>query len=384
MLGIKKLLVITKFLILIIILSVLPSNLLAIGDNTLFIQKGENLVDSKATLETKALFVNLKKLARAKLLIGHQNTTFRGIGWINKESRSDVKIVTGSFPAVYGWDMNIMDNSLLPKLIRDAYARGGINTISWHMQNPVTGKRYDDTTEAVKHILPGGHKHLEFTSILDRFAVFLDKLKDKKGHPIPIIFRPWHENTGFWFWWGTRSCSSQEFIKLWQFTVHYLRDKKNVHNLLYAYSPDKIGIRDKKSYLTNRFPGSDYVDIFGIDHYYSKKSEDLLKQLRFIVELAEEKNKIPALTETGPEQGLSKVDLTDWFTIFFLKPIKRDQIARKIAYALFWQNSNQDHFWVPYPEHKMALDFKKFYDDPFTVFEDNLPDVYSFPLETSK
>jgi mannan endo-1,4-beta-mannosidase len=364
-----------------ILLSILPSNLFANDDEKIFIEAGGILADPNATIETKALFVNLQKLAKTRLLIGHQNSTFRGVGWINEDNRSDVKSVTGSFPAVYGWDLNIMENPLLPKLIRDAHARGGINTISWHMRNPVTGGGYDDATVAVKHILPGGYKHIEFTHTLDGFVDFLDKLKDKNGRPIPLIFRPWHENTGYWFWWGTKSCTSQEFVKLWQFTVHYLRDNKNIRNLLYAYSPHKMGITDKNSYLTNRFPGEEYIDVLGIDHYYNEKPEDLVIKLRFIVELAEEKNKIPALTETGPEEGLSKIERADWFTGFFLEPIKKDQVARKIAYALFWQNIDQNHFWVPYPGHKSASGFKKLYNDPVTVFEDDLPDVYSFPMK---
>jgi mannan endo-1,4-beta-mannosidase len=339
------------------------------------------LVDPDATKETQAVFFNLRRLAKNKLLIGHQNSTDYGIGWKNEDNRSDVRSVTGSYPAVYGWDMAVMDNPRLPKLIRESHARGGINTISWHMKNPVTGGPFSDTTEAVKHILHKGQNHEKFKETLDRFVTFLGDLKDDNDHPIPLIFRPWHENTGDWFWWGTKSCTAPEFIELWQFTVKYLRDTKNVHNLLYAYSPSQTGIRDKRNYLTNRFPGEEYMDIIGIDHYYHEDPQALISQLRIVVTLAEEKNKIPALTETGVAQGLGRTDIGSWFTMAFLEPIKRDPVARRVAYALFWRNARTEHFWVPYPGHRNAPDFKKLYDDPFTVFEDHLPDVYSLPMK---
>lgn len=57
------------------------------------------------------------------------------------------------------------------------------------------------------------------------FVEYLGELKDKEGRPIPIIFRPWHENNQRRFWWAVRG-DGQDFIKLWRFTVEYLRDAK--------------------------------------------------------------------------------------------------------------------------------------------------------------
>ncbi|MCP4629765.1 MAG: hypothetical protein GY850_40600 [bacterium] len=296
--------------------------LILCGNSHSFTGADLSLVDPDATKETQAVFFNLRRLAKNKLLIGHQHSTDYGIGLKNEDNRSDVRCVTGSYPSVYGWDMDVMGNPRLPKLIKRSHARGGINTISWHMKNPVTGGPFSD-----------------------------------------------------------KSCTPREFIELWQFTVKYLRDTKNVHNLLYAYSPSQTGIRDKRNYLTNRFPGEEYMDIIGIDHYYHEDPQTLISQLRIVVTLAEEKNKIPALTETGVAQGLGRTDIGSWFTMAFLEPIKRDPVARRVAYALFWRNARTEHFWVPYPGHRNATDFKKLYDDPFTVFEENLPDVYSLPMK---
>ena len=54
-----------------------------------------------------------------------------------------------------------------------------------------------------------------------------DFLKDI--HPIPVVFRLFHEMTGWWYWWGTHSCETQDFIDAWQYTVDYIIDFKAPH-----------------------------------------------------------------------------------------------------------------------------------------------------------
>ena len=66
---------------------------------------GAGLTDPQATPQTRALFHHLRELARSKLLFGHQDTTAYGVGWWAEEGKSDVKSTTGSYPAVYGWDI---------------------------------------------------------------------------------------------------------------------------------------------------------------------------------------------------------------------------------------------------------------------------------------
>jgi mannan endo-1,4-beta-mannosidase len=59
--------------------------------------------------------------------------------------------------------------------------------------------------------------------------------------------------------------------------------------------------------------------------------------------------------------------------------MKADPVARRIAYAMVWRNSKPGHFWIPYPGHPDVPDFKAFYADPMTVFERDLPDMYTMP-----
>ncbi|MDZ7721879.1 MAG: hypothetical protein U5R06_03385 [candidate division KSB1 bacterium] len=62
-----------------------------------------------------------------------------------------------------------------------------------------------------------------------------------------------------------------------------------------------------------------------------------------------------------------------------LQPLKYDSLATSIAYAAVWRNESTSHHFAPYPGHSSVSDFLDFYHDPFTLFEQNLTDMYSFP-----
>ena len=158
------------------------------------------------------------------ILFGHQDALMYGHSWRavpgDDLDRSDVKDVCGSHPAVLGFDLggielgddcNLDGNPF--SMMREAavahHERGGIVTFSWHPRNPLTGgDSWDVSSSAVvASVLEGGEKHELFMQWLSRCADFLASLKDSKGSPVPVIFRPWHEHTGSWFWWGRDLCS---------------------------------------------------------------------------------------------------------------------------------------------------------------------------------
>jgi mannan endo-1,4-beta-mannosidase len=93
------------------------------------------------------------------------------------------------------------------------------------------------------------------------------------------------------------------------------------------------------------------------------------------VQLADEYGKVPALTETG----LTGLTNENWFTTVLLDPIKADPIASRIAYFLVWRNYSIKHHYAPYPGEKAVPDFLKFYNDPITIFEKDLPNMYVMP-----
>lgn len=357
---------------------------------------GPNPIDKDVSVQTKNLFLNLLNLSKNKILFGHQNSFKEGKGW-KFNGTPDIKQVSNFYPSVVGFDFrDIMKRPsfYIPfyrEKIKDFHSKGGIITFSWHMENPATGGSFYDKTPAIKKILPGGSKHSEFKSRLDKFANFAKGLRDDQGRHIPIIFRPWHEHNGNWFWWsfseddchtfcwwpGVRryyeKLSSANFIKLWRFTVTYLSQVKGVHNLLYAYSP---GVIEKREYLW-RYPGDKFVDILGLDQYMPS-TRDFLSSIKDIVIIAKERGKIAALTETGDEG----VPNSRYWTDELIGPIKRDFIASNISYVLVWRNSgdDDDHFFAPYPGHNSSDNFVEMVRDPFVLMlGEQDKNIYSEP-----
>lgn len=346
-------------------------------------------IDNNASTETINLFNNLLELTKEHVLFGHQDDPAYGIGWAYEDGKSDCKMTAGSYPAVYGWEIgglelgnpkNLDDVPFetMRELIVESYLRGGVTTISWHGYSPLSGKdswadTRDTVNPTVKAIIPGGTHHDIYKDHLDRVAKFMASLKTPGGTLVPVIFRPFHENTGSWFWWGKNHCTALEYQSLFRFTVEYLRDERGLHHLLYCYSPAG-DFASGEDYLS-RYPGDGYVDILGFDQYRIKsdeKSGDMaIMRMEILADLAAERNKLYAFSETG-DYGLKT---KNWFTAHLLPCINANEKTRGIAYVLVWRNEERqvDHFFVPYEGHEQVADFKKFRDHELILFEDDLP-----------
>ena len=91
------------------------------------------------------------------------------------------------------------------KNITDTYNRGGVTTVAWHFSNPVTPTDFywkdSVSAPAVRMIIPGGSYHEKYKQILQTIAGFAKSVKGRDGKTVPMIFRPYHEFDGGWFWW---------------------------------------------------------------------------------------------------------------------------------------------------------------------------------------
>ncbi|MCM0668809.1 glycoside hydrolase family 26 protein [Flavobacterium tyrosinilyticum] len=348
-------------------------------------------IDKNATKETKNLYQNLKTISEKHILFGHQHALEYGHGWSNEPNRSDVKSVTGSHPAIVGIDFSDFSGrskdqiektkEVLRKNVIDTYERGGITTVSWHFNNPASeGGFYwkgGISAASMSLIKPGGSHHEEYKEILKTIAYFAHSVKAKDGKLSPMIFRPFHEFDGDWFWWGKTHTSREDFIAVWQFTVSYLKDTLGVHNFIYAFSPDNK-FNSEAEYL-ERYPGDEFVDMLGMDDYgdFGRDGKyDLdagLRKLKIFSDLAIKKKKLAAFTETG----LESIPNRNWWTEVLLKTLKSDNL--QLAYVLVWRNdvTSPTHYYAPFPGQVSEKDFIKFYDDPFTLFEKDLKNIYS-------
>lgn len=368
--------------------------LLCIASSFTLAQEEGQLSDKKATRKAKALYSNLKKSSAVGIMFGHHEDTAYGINWKGEKGRSDVKEVCGQYPAVHGWDIgkigkqkniNGVPFDHMKGWIKAAYRRGGVSTISWHMDNIVTGGDSWDTTAIVKDLLPGGKAHALYIEHLAKAADFLKQCRSGLFTRIPIIFRPFHEHNGDWFWWGKGFCTEEEFVQLFQFTVDYLRKQQKLHNLLIAFSPDRsrMSLDNAEEEYLYGYPGDAYVDIIGLDNYkdvgrskdqsIAVQKNNFLASLTLITNIAEKKNKIAALTETGLERIVEK----DWFSSRIFGSINAHPEPIQIAYFMVWRNANKTHHYAPYPGHSSEKDFLKFYEHDKSLFETDIHNIYS-------
>lgn len=331
-------------------------------------------IDSKATTETVELYNFLFNTMDKGIMLAHQDALAYGHDWYKEDGRSDVKDITGDYPAVIGWELGHLELghaynldsvyfSDMKKYIKDTYRRGGITTMSWHGDNIVTGNNAWDCKldTVVKSVLPGAENHVKFLTWLDNLAAFFLDLKDDQGKLIPVVLRLYHEHTGDWFWWCSKQCTPDEYKEMWKMTVNYLKETKGVHNLLYAYSP--IAVKDEAEFL-ERYPGDDYVDVIGFDAYVQVDNpeglniykEQMKNNIDITLSYAEKSGKLPTISETGME---SIGDSTYFTQIVY--PLLKD---RKLSWVLFWRNAWESdkphHFYLPFVGHPAATNFLEF------------------------
>ena len=330
-------------------------------------------IDKNATQETKNLYSGLKRSANKGVIFGQQDALAYGLNadksrWIGDENRSDIKSISGEHPGLVGYDLghleldsaNNLDGVPFSRIktdIRKNYERGGINTISWHPNNPLDLSKttWDKAEFTIRKILSNEQNRKNFEKTLDKLADFFLSLKGSKEELIPVIFRPYHEHTGSWFWWGADHCTPEEYKQFWKLTIDYLQKTRKVHNLLIAYSTDNF--KNKEHYL-ERYPGNDLVDILGFDTYHRNppKSDSAFianatRMVATIRDLGKTSSKPFAITETGLEQ----ITEADWWTKIIQPIIKNSGLS----YILVWRNGRPDHYYAPFEGNNTVEDFRK-------------------------
>ena len=357
----------------------------------LMIQSCGNNPTTPQQTPAKQLLSRLETLRQKGVMFGHQDDPMYGLTWAYDKDSSDVKNVCGDYPAVMGFDLGgieIADKANLDSVpftriteeIKNHHRRGGIITISWHPRNPQTtiegggragqkfpeGTAWDVTdTMIVSKILPGGSLNGVFNTWMQRVSDFLKTLTDDNGNKIPVIFRPWHENSGSWFWWGEKFCTPDQYRALW----NMLQDKLKAdghNNLVWSYSPGmEPNLTEQR--LLERYPGDDRTDMIGLDGYQWTPDAEAKQQfidrgrqnLEILCKVAKEHNLIPALTECG----LKNLTEPTWWTSTLMPTID----GFPISYLLVWRNYKSEWFG-PAPSKPDAEYFREYYKSDKSLF----------------
>ena len=337
-------------------------------------QKSSEAADSTVVATPAAAMLGrlAAVVADSAVVFGHHDDTAYGHDWSYEPGRSDVLETSG----LAYWDLGLVELgdsvqldgvplAFIRSEVLAQHERGGINAISWHPRNPVSGGDSWDVSaapvgEAVK---PGTALNDTLRVWLGRAADFVCSLTDGSGRRIPVLFRPWHEHTGSWFWWGKEHCTPEEYKALWRLTREVF-DARGVDNAVWVYSPDRL---DSVGEYAERYPGDGYVDILGADAYHFGGTEGISdfnararRQLDGAMALSARNGKLIALSETGSE-GLP---VSDWYSKV-LAPLLAEY---PVAYVCVWRNARHDvkpgHFYAPYKGHPAEADFRSFTENP--------------------
>jgi len=261
--------------------------------------------------------------------------------------------ITGKYPVVWGCDfsfnamgdnakkfqhcgpMNLSDpsepfafNGLTPDKVRSQmiseikkqYSKGHIITLMWHHCPPQYGDSCDGSkvwamenrpspAEWDSLVTPGTTLNNQWKKQADVIASYLKQLQD--AH-IPILWRPYHEMNGVWFWWCNQK-GEQGFPRLWKMMYNYFTNVHHLDNLIWVWNtnaPRDIP-KDEAFPYDQFFPGRDYVDVLAADVYrrdYKQSHHDDLMKLA--------KGKLIALGEIGQlptVEQLSTQPQWSWF-----------------------------------------------------------------------
>ena len=277
----------------------------------------KTLTDPQATNEARSLLSFLVDNYGQKVLSGQQDLS--EIDYIYS--------VTGKKPAVGVFDLidyspSRIEHGANPtgqteSWISWANTGGGIVSLSWHWNAPTDLIDEPDyewwrgfytyaTTFDIAAVLadPAGERYQLLIRDLDAIAVELEKFQTAG---LPVLWRPLHEASGGWFWWGAQG--SAPFIELWQLMYDRFVNVHGLHNLIWVYT-----VGDAAWY-----PGDAYVDIAGMDIYPSNPDTSMVWE-RQDTQSRHEGVKLVALSESGIVPDPDKIRQDDvwwsWFSVW--------------------------------------------------------------------
>ena len=217
---------------------------------------------------------------------------------------------TGKYPAICGLDMMDYCPSRVAKGARsnavdtalDFHAHGGIVTFCWHWNAPDKYMKLGDTPEGTPRWWGGfntsntdfdiaavmGGRDPEGKALMDAdIAEIAKQLNILRDAGVPVLWRPLHEASGGWFWWGAKGTDA--YKQLWYYLYDQLTNVYGCSNLIWVWNGQ----------AADWYPGDDYVDIIGEDiyageHSYGAQNAKFSELLDY-----SSKNKIIALTENG-------------------------------------------------------------------------------------
>lgn len=304
------------------------------------------LSNPNSTAKTQALYNYLCDTYGKNVISGQQEST-----WMGSENYEFdiIKNASGKYPAIRGLDYMGDDFSGCNRRAIDWYKRGGIVTICWHCGSDFRGSHtesLDSDLNWSSALTPGTNEYNALIAGMDKGAKALLELKEAG---IPVIWRPFHEFDGKWFWWGKGG--AENFKKLWRIMYDRYTNHWGLDNLIWnlGYCGDVN---------SGWYPGDEYVDIIGADTYVNH-TESLVSMYNKTAQVA---NKPVCLHENGP--------IPD--------PEKMKSDGAKWLWFMTWHTS-----FIDSNQFNTASYISRIYNSDYMITLDELPDVYSYGSSSS-
>lgn len=236
-------------------------------------------VNPNATPEARALLAFLYRISGKHILLGQHNPPSN----IAKRTEQAYQM-TGKYPAVFGQDFGyskegtLDDITLRPAIVEEIkrqHRLGSIITMTWHALRPIDDEpvTWKESVQAqitdeqwTELITPGTPLYKKWCGQVDVIAGYLKQLQEAR---IPILWRPYHESGGSWFWWNGRK-GERGFVALYRQLFDRFVNHHKLNNLLWVWNSAEP--RDKEPNLAGpyeeHFPGLDYCDVLSVDIYF--------------------------------------------------------------------------------------------------------------------
>ena len=305
------------------------------------------LSNENATTEAKRLYAYISQNYKKKIISGQQESTW--VGGDNYEFNY-IYNITGKYPAIRGLDFMDDDFSGVVSRAEKWAKRGGIVTICWHCSSAFD-QSYDAckadelTAEQWEAVLTKGTpENTAFLAGMDKAGNALKALHQKG---IPVLWRPFHEFDGAWFWWGKGG--SEYFKRLWIMMYEHYTYDLGLNNLIWVLGYSHNGT-DYGENLAKWYPGNRYCDIVGADSYEVSQNGSEGRLYNPVYKTVDEAKPL-ALHETGLIPSEAQLEEVPW------------------VYFMTWHTT-----WLT--EDNWSERLSEIYNSEYVITLDELPDLY--------
>ena len=235
------------------------------------------LSNPDSTAETQAVYDYINEIYKTKIISGQQESTWMQGG--ADYEMNYISDVTGKLPAIRGLDYMHMDFDGVNKRAVEWWEKGGIVTICWHCGPDFRGEWTNCMNEVINDwdaaLTEGTPEYEKLIAGMDMGGKALQELRDAG---VPVLWRPFHELDGGWFWWSKGGADN--FKKLWKIMYDRYTNYWGLNNLIWVYGYSHANPRSMEEW----YVGDEYCDIVGADSYNKGANQSLYKAVNMLVE----------------------------------------------------------------------------------------------------